>query len=145
MSSVALQSLNLGSMSENSIRQVQEFERVMQAQPQVAIETSHVFHAGTYARTIMIPKGVALTGALIKINTLLIIEGNCVVTIGEHARVLVGYNVIAAEPNRKTAYYAYADTYVTMIFATNAASVEEAEDQFTDEAHRLVTRQSKGE
>ena len=39
--------------------------------PQVAIQTTHHFHAGLYSRTIRIPAGVMITGALIKIPTLL--------------------------------------------------------------------------
>ena len=34
---------------------------------QVPIETRHVLHAGMYARTICIPAGVLITGALVKV------------------------------------------------------------------------------
>jgi hypothetical protein len=132
-------------MSEVGLTKVRELESQMMHEPQVPIETSHDFHAGVYARTIMIPRGVALTGALIKIPTLLIIQGNCMVTNGEHSNLIAGYKVIAAPVNRKTAYYAYDDTHITMLFATNATDIEEAEHEFTNEADQLLSRRLKGE
>jgi hypothetical protein len=51
-----------------------------------------------------------------------------------------GYEVIPAAANRKSAYHAVTDTHVTMIFQSDAVSIEAAEDQFTDEADRLMSR-----
>jgi hypothetical protein len=134
-------SFQLVDMSDLAIHKITELESELIKAPQVPIDTKHNFHAGVYARTIMIPRGVALTGALIKIPTLLIIQGNCIVTMGETSEVVQGYNVIPASLNRKTAYYAYDDTFITMLFATDASSVEEAENEFTDEVDRLMSRQ----
>ena len=134
-------SFQLVDMSDLAIHKITELESELIKAPQVPIDTKHYFHAGVYARTIMIPRGFALTGALIKIPTLLIIQGNCIVTMGETSEVVQGYNVIPASLNRKTAYYAYDDTFITMLFATDASSVEEAENEFTDEADRLMSRQ----
>jgi hypothetical protein len=54
---------------------------------------------------------------------------------------LTGYHVLPASGRRKQAYVAHADTWLTMVFATAAQSVEEAEDEFTAEAHKLMSRQ----
>lgn len=114
--------------------------------PQVEIPTHHVLHAGIYSRTICIPAGVVLTGALIKIPTTLVINGCASVLIGDGEEVLVqGYKVLAASAGRKVAYIAHADTYVTMYFKTDAKSVEEAEAEFTDEADRLLSRNGANE
>jgi hypothetical protein len=53
-----------------------------------------------------------------------------------------GSNVIPAYAGRKQAVYAHEDTVITMSFATDATTVAEAEDAFTDEAHRLGSRAS---
>ncbi len=115
-------------------------EQWLADKPQIPIDTFHTFHAGVYARTIMIPAGVALTGAHITIPTLLIINGHANVTLGEDVVEIAGYQVIPAAANRKTAYHAITDTYITMIFASDAINIEEAENEFTDEADRLMSR-----
>jgi hypothetical protein len=53
---------------------------------------------------------------------------------------LTGYHVLPAAAGRKQALLARADTHLTMIFATRATSVAEAEAEFTDEADRLASR-----
>lgn len=126
--------------SDEAIAKVRNAENLAREMPQVPIETTHVIHAGVYARTIMLKEGVMITGALIKKATTLIITGNVAATIGEETIGLVGYNVIPASAHRKQAYLAIEDSYITMIFATNATSVEEAENEFTDEAELLSSR-----
>lgn len=131
---------NIPAMSEVAIDNVRQLEAYTSKVPQTEIPTTHVFHAGVYARTIKIPAGVILTGALIKIATLLIAEGDYIVYIGNESVARSGYHVFAASAGRKQAFIANTDTYLTMIFATDTKSVEEAEDQFTDEADRLSSR-----
>lgn len=108
--------------------------------PQVHIETSHVLHAGVYARSIMLPAGTLLTGALIKCATVLIIRGNVVIYLDGQGVAFSGYNVLPAAPRRKMAIIAETDTDMTMLFATNATTIAEAEDAFTDEAETLISR-----
>lgn len=132
----------ISSMTEMAINSVRELEEYTLAAPQTEIPTSHVFHAGVYARTIMVPAGVILTGALIKIATILIVSGNVIVYVGEESRELHGYNVFSASAHRKQAFIAKTDTYLTMVFATDVLTVEEAEEEFTDEFDRLSSRRS---
>jgi len=126
--------------TREGVEKVIQLEQQLAALPQVPIDTFHLFHEGMYARTIMIPAGTALTGAHITIPTLLIINGHVNVTIGDQAINVCGYQVLPAEANRKTAYHAIEDTYVTMIFPSDAVTIEDAENQFTDEADRLMSR-----
>ena len=113
----------------------------MQA-PQVEIDTSHIIHGGMYARTIMIPAGVMLTGALIKIATLLIVQGDVLVYIGDKTIELTGYNVLPASANRKQAFFAKTNTFLTMIFPSQATDIESAELEFTDETNMLISRKN---
>ena len=129
-------------MSEEDIEKVRRLQERMLAMPQVKITTAHTFHAGTYARTIHIPKGAALVGALIKIPTLLIFNGRATVFIGEERLEIDGYHVIPASAGRKQVFIAHADTDLTMIFATGAKTIEDAENEFTDEAHLLMSRKN---
>lgn len=127
-------------MSVESIEKVQKLEGYVIDRPQVDVGTSHVIHAGMYARTIMIPAGVMLTGAFIKIATILIIHGDVVVYTGDQAVTLNGYNVLSASANRKQAFIAKTDTYITMVFPSDSESVKEAEEEFTNETHMLLSR-----
>jgi hypothetical protein len=129
------------SMSLAAVSKVREFERINLQCEQTPIATHHLFHAGLYARTITIPAGVVLTGALIKRATVLILHGDVIVATGaDHPVVYVGYHVLPASAHRKQAFIARADTHMTMLFATSAQDVHAAEAEFTDEADLLFSR-----
>lgn len=105
---------------------------------QVSISTDHVLHGGIYTRTIFVPAGVMITGALIKIPTTLTISGKVVLVVGEGERIEIdGFAVLPASTGRKTVFLAHSNTHISMAFATEAQSVEEAENEFTDEADLL--------
>lgn len=127
-------------MSLDAVANVRDLERHLLALPQTLIETHHVLHGGMYARTILIPAVTALTGALIRVPTVLVIAGDTLVTLGNESVRLAGYHVLPAATGRKTAFATIADTRVTMIFPTTARTVEEAEAEFTEEADGLCSR-----
>ena len=88
----------------------------------------------------MIPAGVALTGAQIKIPTVLIISGDTLVYGENGATRYTGYHVALGQAGRKQAFYALQDTYLTMLFPTDATDVDAAEREFTDEYELLFSR-----
>ncbi len=134
---------NLPPMNDDSINKVRVIETYSFAElPQIEIDTSHVIHGGMYSRTIFIPAGVLLTGALIKIATLLIVQGDVLVYIGDETIELKGYNILPASANRKQAFATKTDTYLTMIFSSNTTNIEDAEMQFTDETDILGSRKN---
>ena len=130
----------ISAMSEMAIDTVRQLEEHILKAHQTQIPTQHILHAGVYARTIMIPAGVVLTGALIKMATVLVVSGHCMVYVGEQSFERIGYSVFAASANRKQAFVALEDTYLTMVFATNVRNIDAAEQQFTDEYDRLSSR-----
>lgn len=140
--SSALTLSRLPAMAPAAIERTRRLEAELRELPQVEIATHHLIHAGLYARTIRIPAGVALTGALIKRATVLIFNGHATVFIGGESRELAGYHVLPASAGRKQAFVAHEDTDLTMLFASDAASVVEAEAEFTDETDLLMSRQS---
>lgn len=132
-------------MSSQAIENVRALEAITKQLPQLEISTHHVLHGGMYARTIMIPAGAVLTGVYIRVQTTLIVNGDASVYLGgeQDAEIrIVGHHVMAASAGRKQAFVAHDDTMLTMVFATNATTIEQAEDEFTDEAHLLMSRQS---
>jgi hypothetical protein len=118
-------------------------EKKMRAMPQIHLHTEHVLHAGMYARTIHLAARVAITSVLIKIPTMIVVNGTCRVYAGDLWRDLDGFHVIPASAGRKMIYVTAKPTQITMIFPSHAKSVEEAERQFTDDAELLLSRSCK--
>ena len=127
-------------MTESQVDCVRKLESEMFKMPQVNIPAHHTIHGGVYTRTVLVPAGVLIAGVLIKIPTTLIVAGDCEAFVGEGCTRLTGYHVLTASPHRKQAFLAYTDTYLTMLFKTTATTVAEAEEEFTDESHILMSR-----
>ncbi len=140
MTDLTVDSPGIPTMSAAAIDKVCHIESVLMAQPQCKIATHHVLHGGLYARTIRMEAGCVLAGALIKINTTLIISGAVTAYVDGRGVDFFGYNVIPASAGRKQVFYAHIDTDMTMLFPTDAFSVEEAEEEFTDETDALFSR-----
>lgn len=114
-------------------------ERIVGAAPQAEITTQHTLHAGMYARTMKLPAGHILVGALVQVETIVIFDGDADVLVGDSTIRLTGNHVIAASAMRKQIYQAHSDCYITAIFATAAKTVSEAEEQATKEHARLAS------
>lgn len=108
--------------------------------PQVDIQTEQFLHAGCYVRTCLVPKGVAIESALIKIPTTVIISGDCLIFDGKARQQITGYRIIKANAPRRAVWLAVEDTFITMFFATKNTTLEECEKEFTDEYQLLQTR-----
>ena len=127
-------------MSDAAIEQVKAFELLVLDAPQTEMVTKHVIHAGMYFRTIMLPAGHVMTGACIKIPTVVTVCGDAEVYTGDSVLSLQGYNVLPAQRGRKQAFYARTDTHISMAFPTSARTVFDAEAEFTDESESLMSR-----
>ena len=66
-----------------SIDSVRQLEELMLQHPQQMIETWDGLHGGMYHRTIFIPQGTLLTGALMNMDNLCIMYGDITVTTDE--------------------------------------------------------------
>lgn len=108
--------------------------------PEAELVTEHFLFAGLYSRTLFMPKDSVIIGALIKIPTVVTVSGHCFMSTGLKAVELKGYHVFKGSANRRQAFIAVEDTYITMSFATQAQTVEQAEEEFTDEFKQLITR-----
>lgn len=142
MSELAVQTARLPAMTGDALSAVRELEAKLLACEQVPVSTHHQIHGGIYTRTICIPAGYAMTGALVKVPTTLCISGDLTVFTGMDELRVTGYAVIPGSPGRKQAVYAHSDTWVSMSFPTQAKTVEAAECEFTDETDILLSRTS---
>jgi len=118
---------------------VRAYERVLMDAPQVDLGTRHLVHGGMYARTILIPAGTFLTGALTKQDNICVVHGDIEVTTDEGPQRLTGFHVLPAKQGAKRAGLAHADTWWTTLMTTEHTEVADIERQMTDEADLLQT------
>lgn len=102
--------------------------------------TRDLLHAGCYVRTCICPAGSILASAVIKVPTVVIVHGVCDATAGDKVIHVDGFAVIKAAAGRATVWRAHTETTITMVYASQAASCSAAEQEFTDEYEKLMTR-----
>ena len=132
--------MHIPSMSNQDIEFARRLEEELLQLEQLKLTTKHTIHGGIYSRTITMVEGQALTGAVIVVPTMLYVSGRLKIQTGGEIIEIDGTEVIPAGAGRKQAMYAVEETTITMSFATNAKTVKEAEDEFTSEPERLISR-----
>ena len=141
MSDLTVHRTALPATTQAGLAAVRGLEAALRAAGDFELVTDHVLHAGVYHRTVKLAAGSVITGALVKVPTTLVVSGDATVSLGEGQSVRVrGFHVLAASAGRKQSFVAHTDTVLSMSFKTDACSVAEAEDEFTDEAHLLISR-----
>ena len=126
-------------MTEAVIERVRAVEaHILATQEQFDLPLLHVLHGGMYVRSLFMPGGTFITGALIKIPTTVIVDGDAIVWLGDAERRVTGHTILPASANRKQGFHALSDTHITMMFPTQAKTVAEAEREMTDEFDRLA-------
>ena len=128
-----MSSTALACTSPPMLDKVRVFEATLRQFPQAPITTYHLFHGGMYARTITLKKGVTITGALMKLATVVIISGDVTGGTNDGPVRITGYAVLPGAVGRKQTFYAHEDTQITMLLPTAAKTVREVEQEFTDE------------
>lgn len=126
--------------SQEAIERVTRLSEEVLKLPQADLPTEHTLHGGMYARTLRMVPGTVCCGAMIKVPTIIIIQGNVIVYTNGDSVELKGYNIFAGSADRKQAVYTLSDVSWTMIFRTDAETVEEAEEEFTNEYSSLMSR-----
>ena len=126
--------------SPAALDQINKIHEAILQFEQVPIATAHLIHGGMYARSIHLEPGTRMVGSLILRPTVLIIQGDTAVVIGDQVVELTGYNVIPGCAGRKHAFLTRGPVDMTMIFSTSAKTVAEAEDEVFAEVDQLMSR-----
>lgn len=108
--------------------------------PQVDLLTTHVIMGGLYARTIRIPAGVVLTGAVHKKDHVDIMQGDITVTTHEGSKRLTGHHVLNTPAGLGRAGYAHTETLWTTICATELTELAAIEAELVENPAKLQTR-----
>ncbi len=142
MNDIALRK-TMPAMSAKEIDRVSALRAASLTMPQVDNRIEHAIHGGMYHRTGHYPAGVTMTSVFVVVPTLLIVRGEVDIYVGEGNVVRVrGYEVVEGQANRQPAFHFLADTVMTMVFATAAQTVEDAENEITPEPHALQSRRA---
>jgi hypothetical protein len=134
----------LAPSSPTSIEKVRKLTDMLLRLPQTKFMTEHMLHGGLYTRTVRLPKETVVAAVLIKVPTVLIVVGEVDVWSNDELIHVAGYSVLPGSAGRKIAFVTYSDVAMSMVFPTTAATVDEAQRQFTDE-HELLVPLSKAD
>lgn len=119
---------------------VRRLEAELVQMPQLMLDTSHLIHAGLYARTVMIPAGTVLTGAMTNHDNVCVVFGDITVTTDEGPQRLTGFHVLPAKAGAKRVGLAHADTWWATLWPTDLTDVQAIEDDMSDESAGLQSR-----
>ena len=117
---------------EEMRRRVIDFEREQMKKPQIEIPVEHNFFPGGYARTIRVPAGVEMTGAIHKYqNFNLLVSGELLIIAEDGPKHLVAPAQFWSPPGTKRVGKMLTDVVWTTILATDLTDVEEITKKFT--------------
>lgn len=145
MTTLTVAGTALPPVTPDALEKIRAFEAKVREMPQFRWQIEHVLHGGMYSRTCRLLPGHLIVGVLIKVPTQLVVHGRAYVFTGEKWHKVEGFQVIAASAGRKQIFVALDETEITMIFATKAQTIREAEERFTDEFASLQTQCSEGD
>lgn len=107
------------------LAQVETLERAIEKLPQVDCPVWHFFAPGLYARQMLIPKGIVLTGAVHRTEHLCIVSGDIEVTTDDVVRRVTSRQAIfTSKPGTKRAGFALEDTLWTTVHATTETDLD---------------------
>lgn len=127
-------------LDDSMLEKVRLLEADVAKHQQASFHTLHMIHGGMYSRTVMVPADHIIVGTLIKVPTQVIVAGTASLLMGNEIKHITGYNVLPGQAGRKGVFVAITDIFITMIFKTDAKTVKEAEEEFTEEAEKLASR-----
>ncbi|MCP4473423.1 MAG: hypothetical protein GY821_02400 [Gammaproteobacteria bacterium] len=107
-----------------------ELQNAMLKEPQVDIETTHVFSNGVYLRGITIPEGVVIVGAEhLTDHSFIVSKGSCIINDGkEKLHIQAPYHGLT-KAGTKRSIYATTDTVFTTFHITDETDIFKIEKQ----------------
>lgn len=121
---------------------VMRMEAVLREYPQVELEVHHHFADGVYARELLIPAGVVLTGKIHRHKTMnFLMSGTIRVTTDDGIQELTGPLILNTEAGMKKAAYAVTDTIWVNIHPTESTDIEEIEHEFIVPEEELLEQE----
>lgn len=113
------------------VRNVAEY--LLQNTIEKDIQIKHCICGELYIRKCIIPKDVVAVSALIKVPTVVIIDGDCLVYDGQKVSRVTGYKALQGQAYRESIFKALEDTQITMIAVVKSDTPQNAQKQITDQ------------
>jgi hypothetical protein len=121
---------------------IERLESAILQGPQVDLNTDQIVNGKVAARTIRIPAGTVLTGAVHNKDSVNIVCGDITVTTDNGPQRFIGYHVLPSLAGTKRAGVAHEDTVWTTLWHTELTDQAAIEDEMTDDSTRLQNRQA---
>lgn len=124
--------LQQGNFPDLTSRQkVNLLELEMAKQPQVTLECKHHFSYGIYARELLIPAGIMLTGKIHKYPQLnILVKGRMRVLVGDEVKEIYAPFTVASEAGTKRIAIALEDCIWITIHGTHLTDLGAIEERF---------------
>lgn len=124
--------------------QVRAVEQFLLQLPQADLQHSHHIVRTPlgvlYARQIVVPADTVITGAACKLDHLCTVQGDITVSTDTGVRRITGQDTFTARAGHKRIGIAHADTVWTTYQLVQSDSLEQIEQELTDEFDMLLTR-----
>jgi len=128
----------LAPTSPAAIEKVRALTGILLQAPQTKFVTEHMLHGGLYTRTVRLPADTVCTAVLILVPTVLITSGKATIYSDDELIHVEGYRVLPGSAGRKIAFVTHSDFSMSMLFTSEAKTVDEAQKEFTPEHELLV-------
>jgi hypothetical protein len=142
---LASASVGLMAATADTLVRFEATRQFMDSCGQIPVATEHILHGGMYARTIRMKLEDVILGSLIKLPTMVIVNGPVSVFAGGRWVDYESYNVLPGSAGRKSLFLARGHVDLTMIFPTVALTVEDAEEEVFAEVELLTSRREGSE
>ena len=122
-----------GVLAPSVRKQVEALQAEMLKFPQFEPPTEHIFHGGMYCRQVSIPAGCTIVGKKHKQDHFfMVMSGEVRIVDDGEARTVCAPALIKSVAGVKRAIYAITDTVFMTFHATDAITVEQAEETLVE-------------
>ena len=119
---------------------VEKLEKVIEEAPQADCPVKHYFAPGLYAREMSVKAGTVVTGAIHKVENLIVIsKGTVKIVTNEGSETVSAPHTRTCYPGTKNAFYAVEDAVWTNFFATDETDPDKLVELLTEsKANELI-------
>ena len=121
--------MNMTVATEDKYAKVEALQAEMLKMPQFEPPTEHTFHGGMYCRQVSIPAGCTIVGKKHKQDHFfMVMSGVVCIVDGDEAQTINAPALLKSAAGVKRAIHALTDTVFMTFHATDAVTVEQAEE-----------------
>ena len=121
--------MNMTVATEDKYAKVEALQAEMLKMPQFEPPTEHTFHGGMYCRQVSIPAGCTIVGKKHKQDHFfMVMSGVVCIVDGDEAQTINAPALLKSLAGVKRAIHALTDTVFMTFHATDAVTVEQAEE-----------------